>query len=37
MAKIMVAYESKYGNTKLAAKSIAEGMREISGTEIMLS
>lgn len=37
MAKIMVAYESKYGNTKLAAESIVDGMREVSGTEIMLS
>ena len=33
MAKVIVAYESKFGNTKLVAETIAEGMREVSGTE----
>jgi flavodoxin len=37
MAKALVAYESKYGNTKLVAESIVEGMREVPGTEAVLS
>ena len=31
MAKVIVVYESKFGNTKLVAETIVEGMREISG------
>jgi len=37
MAKAIVVYESKYGNTKLAAETIVEGMREVSGIETVLS
>ena len=37
MAKIIVVYESKYGNTKLVAETIIEGMREKSGIEIILN
>ena len=37
MAKVIVVYESKYGNTKRAAETIIEGMREVSGVEIILS
>ena len=37
MAKVIIIYESKYGNTKLVAKSIVEGMREVSGIETVLS
>ena len=33
MVKVFVAYDSKYGNTKLAAKSILEGIREVKGIE----
>ena len=37
MAKVIVVYESKYGNTKLVAETIIEGMREVSGIEAVLS
>lgn len=37
MPKVIVVYESKYGNTKLAAETIIEGMKEISGIEAVLS
>ena len=37
MAKAIVVYESKYGNTRLVAEAIIEGMREVSGTEATLS
>ena len=37
MAKAIVVYESKYGNTKFVAETIIEGMREVSGIEIVLS
>ncbi len=36
-AKVIVVYESKYGNTKLVAETIAEGMREVEGTEADVS
>ncbi|NWF86992.1 flavodoxin domain-containing protein [Candidatus Bathyarchaeota archaeon] len=36
MAKIIVAYESKYGNTKRVAETIAEGAREVSGIETVV-
>ena len=36
MARVIVIYESKYGNTKLVAETIAEGMREVSGVETVL-
>ncbi len=32
-----MVYESKYGNTRLVAEKIAEGMREVSGIETALS
>ena len=34
--KVIVVYDSKYGNTKVVAETIVEGMREVSGTEIVL-
>ena len=34
MAKVIVAYESKWGNTKLVAETIAEGMKEVSETAV---
>ena len=37
LAKAIVIYESKYGNTKLVAETIAGGMREVSGVETVLS
>ncbi len=36
-ARVIVIYESKYGNTKLVAETIAEGMREVEGTEADVS
>ena len=37
MAKVIVVYESRYGNTKLVAETIVEGMREVEGIETVLS
>lgn len=37
MAKVIVIYESKYGNTKLVAETITEGIKEVEGTEPILS
>ncbi len=37
MKKVMVVYESRYGNTKLVAESIAEGMKEAAGVEPTLT
>jgi len=36
LPKVLVAYESKYGNTKLVAEKIIEGMKEVEGTETAL-
>lgn len=36
MAKVIVVYETKYGNTKLAAEEIIGGMREVPGIEAHL-
>jgi len=36
MKRVMVAYESKYGNTKLVAQAIVEGMRGVGGVETMV-
>ena len=36
MANIIIIYESKYGNTKLVAEKIVEGMTEVSGVEAVL-
>ena len=35
--KVIVVYESKYGNTKLVAETIIEGMRQVEGIETVLS
>jgi flavorubredoxin len=35
--KVIVVYESKYGNTKLVAETIAEGIREVQGIETHVS
>ena len=37
MAKVIITYESKYGNTRLVAETIAEGVKEASGAEVELS
>jgi len=37
LAKVIVVYESKYGNTKLAAEKIIEGMKQVKGIETVLS
>ena len=36
MTRVIVVYESKYGNTKLVAETIIEGMNEIEKTETVL-
>ena len=36
-AKVIVVYESKYGNTKLVAETIAEGLKEVEGLEPVVS
>lgn len=36
MPKVYVIYDSKYGNTKLAAESIGEGIKEVEGIEISI-
>lgn len=36
-ARVIAIYESKYGNTKLVGETIAEGMREVEGTEAVVS
>ena len=36
MARTIIIYESKYGNTRLVAEAIAEGVREVSGVEPMV-
>ena len=33
MSKIFIAYDTKYGNTKLAAENIVEGLKEVDGFE----
>ena len=33
MARAIIIYESKYGNTKLAAEAVAEGIKQTSGIE----
>ncbi|MCW4027309.1 MAG: flavodoxin family protein [Candidatus Bathyarchaeota archaeon] len=37
MVKVMVVYESKYGNTKLVAEKIIKGIGETEGIETVLS
>jgi len=37
MVKIIVVYESKYGNTKRVAETIMEGIREVQGAEAVLN
>jgi len=37
LAKVIITYESKYGNTRLVAETIAEGVKEVSGAEVEVS
>jgi len=37
MVKVIVVYESKYGNTKRVAKTIMEGIREVQDAETVLN
>jgi len=37
LTKVIVVYESKYGNTKLVAEKIIEGIKEIKEIETVLS
>lgn len=37
MAKAIVIYDSKYGNTRLVAETIADGIKQVAGTEIVLT
>jgi len=36
MAKVIVIFESKYGNTRIVAETIIEGLREVRGVETTL-
>jgi len=37
MVKVFVVYDTKYGNTKLVAEKIVEGIGEVEGMEIAIS
>lgn len=37
MVKVFVVYDTKYGNTKLVAEKIVEGMKEVQGIETAIS
>ncbi|UCC58320.1 MAG: flavodoxin domain-containing protein, partial [Candidatus Bathyarchaeum sp.] len=37
MVKVFVVYDTKYGNTKLVAETIVEGMREVGEIETAIS
>ena len=32
--KVFIVYDTKYGNTKLSAETIVEGIREVEGVEV---
>jgi flavorubredoxin len=34
--KVFVIYDSKYGNTKIAAENILEGIKQVEGTEVAI-
>ena len=36
MVRVLIVFESRYGNTKRAAESIAEGIEETNGIEVSL-
>ena len=37
MVKVFVVYDTKYGNTKLVAEKIVEGLKEVEGIETAIS
>jgi menaquinone-dependent protoporphyrinogen IX oxidase len=37
MAKAIIIYESRWGNTKLIAEKIAEGMKQIAAAEVVIT
>jgi flavorubredoxin len=37
MVKVFIVYDTKYGNTKLVAEKIVEGMREVKGIETAIA
>jgi len=37
LVKVFVVYDTKYGNTKLVAETIIEGMKEVKGIETAIS
>jgi len=37
LVKVIVVYDTKYGNTKLVAEKIVEGMRKVEGIETAIS
>jgi flavorubredoxin len=37
MVKVFVVYDTKYGNTKLVAEKIVEGLREVEGIETAIA
>ena len=37
MVKVLVVYDTKYGNTKLVAEKIVEGMRKVGGIETAIA
>ena len=36
MAQVIISYDSKFGNTKLAAETVLEGINEVEGVEAVL-
>ena len=36
MPKVLVIYDTKHGNTKLAAETIVEGIKEVQGNEVSI-
>jgi len=37
LARVFVVYDTKYGNTKIVAEKIVEGMKEVGGIETAIS
>ena len=37
MVKVFIVYDTKYGNTKLVAEKILEGIGEVEGIETTIS
>jgi len=37
LTQIIIVYESKFGNTRLVAEKLAEGIREVEGMEVVVT